>query len=585
MTNRKKTNDEIIKSIERGDYQDCFIVYNRKSLDEPDSQKNSLAYQKAENARLQEREQLPIADITIEGFCKDGLVSEKHSSFKEGDDLTITKDGYVQYRIERPKFQRLMHHLSLGHFKGVICLCWDRISRNKGDDTAVRKLMKHGVEFRFAYATYDKSSSGELHMDVDGMFSQHHSRVTSEKVTKTTRELRGKGICTYRAPIGYLNTGNMHNKPLDPERAPIIKEMFKLYATDDWSLSDISRYANQQGLRSMPMRPRRTRQEILADEGDEEDEREKVTLPISKSRISKILSNPFYTGKVLGPDGLHIPSKSHEALVDEYTFNQVQMLLHNKNVSTHYTEKLDHPLRGMIRCGSCKRIYTPYMKKGYLYFYSRCADGCQNTKRSFNFDFITEEIGKRIAKLHFTQEELDEFNERTRTDIALLEQKRETKFEQIERHKKQVRGDLAYLRDERLQLLKSGAYTPEDIVSEQCKLEAKLKELRTSEEISEEAMRDFIEDVILLSELIKTAQPVYEFAQPHEKETIIKILFSELFVLEDTLNYKVRKGFEPLLACISTECYRTDWLSEHLPHHKHVKANIKRLQKVLPFIK
>ena len=62
--------------------------------------------------------------------------------------------------------------------------------------------MQKGINFHFIYAQYEKTSSGELHMDVDGMFAQHHSRVTSEKVILATKNAREKGICTYRAPIG-----------------------------------------------------------------------------------------------------------------------------------------------------------------------------------------------------------------------------------------------------------------------------------------------------------------------------------------------------------------------------------------------
>jgi len=122
MSTKNKKEDALIKAIKRGDFKNCYIEYNRKSLDEPDSQKNSLEYQKIENARLEKGDQLKIANITIEGFCKNGRISEKHSSFKEGDELTITEDGLVQYRIERPKFQRLLHYLSRGYFKGVVCL-------------------------------------------------------------------------------------------------------------------------------------------------------------------------------------------------------------------------------------------------------------------------------------------------------------------------------------------------------------------------------------------------------------------------------------------------------------------------------
>ncbi len=58
------------------------------------------------------------------------------------------------------------------------------------------------------------------------------------------------------------------------------------------------------------------------------------------------------------------------------------------------------------------------------------------------------------------------------------------------------------------------------------------------------AMRETMKDIEKLSELIKDIVPVYDFAKPHEKEKIIRVIFSELYVAQDVLKYKVKKGFE-----------------------------------------
>ena len=539
-----KTEVQVYADIKSGKYREHYLIYNRKSTDEADNQKNSISYQKSENARFAHRERLGVANITIKSFCADGVVSEKHSGFTEDNEISITDDGLVQYRIDRPKFQKMLQLVSQGYFKGIICLCWDRISRNKGDDTLVRKLMRKGVDFRFVYAKYEKSSSGALHMDIDGMFSQHHSRVTSEKVTLTIKNNREKGICTYRAPIGYLNLGEMENKPLDPERAPVIKQMYEYYATGDWSLSDLSRYAKEQGFTTVPMRRRRTKEEMLAEEDDEAEELPKISQLASVNLISRILTNPFYTGKTLDPDGKYIESNSHVALVSQQLFDDVQAVLKKKKVSIHYTEKLDLPLRGIIRCSHCKRVYTPYPKKGIQYYNSRCVDGCVNTFKNFNFAFIDKEVSKLLSNLYFTEDEIEEMDARTSTEIALLEEKRQKGFDQIERKKKKIREDLAYLHSNKISLLKSGVYTPEGYVAEETQLEASLTALKGSEDISDEAMRETMKDIEKLSELIKDVVPVYNFAKPHEKEKIIRIIFSELYVSQDVLQYKVKKGFE-----------------------------------------
>lgn len=538
-----KTEKELIDAILSGKYKDQYLIYNRKSTDEADNQKNSISYQKTENTRFAMREHLSIAPINLTGFSTNGIISEKHSGFKEDFDVVVSDDGLVQYRIDRPKFQKMLQFVSQGYFKGVICLCWDRISRNKGDDTIVRKLMRKGVDFRFVYANYDKTSSGALHMDIDGMFSQHHSRVTSEKVTLTIKNNREKGVCTYRAPIGYLNEGKMEHKPLDPERAPIVKRMFELYATGDWSLSDIARYAKEQGFTTVPMRRRRTKEEMLDETLDIEDI-PKVSRPVTENHISRILTNPFYTGRVLNSENQYIPSISHEAIVEDELFDQVQKVLKKKQTSIHYTEKLDQPLRGVVRCVYCERVYTPYTKKGIQYYNSRCVKDCENSFKNFNFDFIEKEIGGLISNLYFTDDEIEEMDARTGTDVALLEEKRQKELDQLERKKKKIREDLAYIRSNKLTLLKTGVYTPEGLIEEETKLNEQLADLQEKEQVSDLAMHETMKDIQKLSELLKNTVPYYRFAKPHEKEKIIKVIFSELYVAENTLKYKCKKGFE-----------------------------------------
>lgn len=52
--------------------------------------------------------------------------------------------------------------------------------------------------------------------------------------------------------------------------------------------------------------------------------------------------------------------------------------------------------------------------------------------------------------------------------------------------------------------------------------------------------------------------PVYNFAKPHEKEKIIRIIFSELYVSQDVLQYKVKKGFEAFEDRLVAICKVTD---------------------------
>ena len=167
-------------------FSEQYVIADRKSTDDADNQKNSLAYQLLRNLEFVKRNSLPVAEgLTVPGFCDAGIVNESHSGFKEDQDFVINKSGSVQYNILRPKFLQLVQMLKNKEIKGCIFLCWDRSSRNKQDDVILKKLISLGSDIRFSEATYDKTSSGELHMDIDGMFAAHYSRVISQKKLKT----------------------------------------------------------------------------------------------------------------------------------------------------------------------------------------------------------------------------------------------------------------------------------------------------------------------------------------------------------------------------------------------------------------
>jgi site-specific DNA recombinase len=580
MKQESKANNPILKDILAGRYRNYFLVYGRRSTDEPDSQKNSIPYQKSENTKFAQRQKLPIAPITLESFCLNGIISEKHSGFKGDDEIKITADGFVQYRIERPKFQQLVQYLSRGLFKGVVCLCWDRISRNSGDNTILRKLMRKGIDVRFAYASYDNTSAGHLHMDIDGMVSEHHSRVTAEKVSIATRNLRERGVCTYMAPIGYLNKGTMEHKPFDPIRAPIIRRMFQLVVSEQLSLSDVAKWANKQGLTMPPCKRRRTKEEMLAEEEDEV-KREKISRPMTANSVHRILTNPFYTGKIRQIDGKYIPSVSHEALVTEIVFNQAQQVLKRKRVSVRYVEKLDLPGRGLVRCRDCGRVYTPYIQKGIQYFSSRCRANCPNPHKNFNIGFLEKEIGKTLKGLVFTDAELAEIEEYTKSDVSVFEKKRLKELEEYERRKKKVIEDLAYLRGNKLSLLKAGVYSPESFIEQENKLDAELATIQDAERISQASMNKAVKNLVGLSELLKDGSNCYSFADSLKKERIAHTIFSELSISGNILIYQCKNGFKALQSRFNSSCGELAWLSEATINDNLVQEGIHSLTEIL----
>lgn len=577
-----QADDRDFRDITSGAYRDAYLIYVRKSTDDTENQKNSIKYQKAETGRFAERAGLLVAPLTLAGFCTDGVIAERHSGFKEGVELTFGDDNTVQYRVDRPKFHRLVQLLAGRHFKGVIFLCWDRASRNKGDDTILRKLMKAGVEVRFVLAQYDPTSAGELHMDIDGMFAEHHSRITREKVSLTIRSKREQGYVTHRAPVGYLNLGQMEHKPLDPERAPIIRQLFEKAADTTWSLSDLQRWAIEHGLTMAPMRRRRTVDEILADEEEDgRSELEKVArLPTVKA-IHNILTNPFYIGRTWGNGGVWVRSASHEALVSDGLFARVQQRLAGRRTSIRYDKKLDHPFRGLVRC-ACGRVYSPYGQKGRLYYGARCGRSCSNQRKSVNFDLVAQTIGSALARLSFTDDERAQIEREAAQRSPALEARREAEQEALERRRRKLREDLSYLTANRLTLLRTGVYTPDALAAEEINLAQRLEALSSHDDDGPTELRGLVADVLAVSELLKRLELGYKIAKPSEKDEMARMVISELTLGETALKVSYSEAFKPFEDRLLSECDLSAWLSELSTHRHQLRRAVEELKSIMP---
>ncbi len=256
----------------------------------------------------------------------------------------------------------------------------------------------------------------------------------------------------------------------------------------------------------------------------------------------------------------------------------MQGLLNKKKVSVQYIKKLRYPLRGLIRCAICERVYTPYIQKGTTYYGSRCAKECLNKRRSVNLEYLLKEIDAVLRKLYFTEQELERMAAAESTEIALFELIRHQTIEINHGKKKKIREDLKYLNSNRLALLKSGAYSPETIVTEEKNLNEQLRILQEEEQASDVSMQETISELKKLSELLKIVCLYYEKGNPYEKERVVKEIFSELLLDENGLKYKVKKEYKPFETRFFVPCALTTWLSELLPFLPYIKQGIKELE-------
>ncbi|MEJ7743089.1 MAG: recombinase family protein [Nocardioidaceae bacterium] len=140
---------------------------------------------------------------------------------------------------------------------------------------------------------------------------------------------------------------------IDPERAPLIRWAFEVYATGDWTVTDLHLALRQKGLTTRPTANKPARD-----------------LPLNS--LYKLLRNPYYLG-VVTYQGATYEGK-HDALIDTELWLHVQDIL---AAHAHAGEKdrvHQHYLRGTIFCGQCgaRLVFSRNQGNGGYYDYFVC---------------------------------------------------------------------------------------------------------------------------------------------------------------------------------------------------------------------
>lgn len=184
--------------------------------------------------------------------------------------------------------------------------------------------------------------------------AEFYSSNLAAEVRKGMTQKAKQGQWPAKAPVGYLNDIQRINGKeskrviLDAERALLVKEAFRLYATGEYSLAELQTELTAKGLTSPAAR--------------------KPSAPVPISGLARMLANPFYAG-IVEWGGVHYPGH-HKPLVSSALFEKVQQVLRERNVAGTRERVHDHYLKGLLYCGECgRRLSLTFAKGKYLYFY------------------------------------------------------------------------------------------------------------------------------------------------------------------------------------------------------------------------
>jgi len=221
----------------------------------------------------------------------------------------------------------------------------DRLYRNFKDQVLLADLdvTIHFVKDNRIIGRDSKPTDNFIH-DIETAQARFYLNNLSQEVKKGMNQKARQGKYPGGpVPIGYLRNRLTKEIEIDPERAPLVRKLYELYATNEFSLDKLRLEARKLGLRYR-----------------------KSDGFLVKAEIHRILQRVFYTGKF--PWKGQILQGDHPAIVSQELFNQVQSVFHDKPGGRGASR--DFTFSRLIQCGECGHTVTAEIKKSkYIYYH------------------------------------------------------------------------------------------------------------------------------------------------------------------------------------------------------------------------
>jgi DNA invertase Pin-like site-specific DNA recombinase len=209
----------------------------------------------------------------------------------------------------------------------------DRLYRNLKDWVTLDDLDLeiHLVKENVILSSDSRSSEKFMH-GIEVLMAKNYIDNLSEEVKKGMLEKAEQGQYPSRAPLGYKNNTATNLLEVDPHTAPLVQELFQLYATQRYSLKQLAQMAYAQGIAYR-----------------------KSGRPLTPGSLEKILKNPLYYGQFRWNGQLY--NGIHEPLISRELFEAVQAAFHRLNKPRKH--KYTFAYAGLVTCGHCGCALTP----------------------------------------------------------------------------------------------------------------------------------------------------------------------------------------------------------------------------------
>ncbi len=432
------------RQVDTSRLSDITVVYCRLSQDDGlDGDSNSITNQKNILLDVVAREKLPNPVL----FVDDGFSGTNFDRPAISEALRLVENRQVSNFVVKDLSRLGRSYIKVGQLTEITFPSFDVrfIALNDGVDSN------------------KPNETNSIFLPIKSLMDEMYAADTSKKIRAVVQAKAKAGErVTTNPPYGYLkDSNNPKNWIIDPVASEVVKRIFQ-EAKSGKSLSEIAKGLENDKI----FKPDRHRIEIGLKSISSSPNVETLPYFWTRETLSAILGREEYLGhtvnlrtrkksykdkrKVDNPkEDWLIFKNTHEAIIDQETFDIVQKMRSHKRSNQRYKNRAGHEnlFAGLVFCGTCgrKHYFCPQEKNGLNHDHYKCSgyrkpiDGCENPhyiQKSALIEIVSDKLRQTIHECQLDQE----------TFLKKLEQQSQVQFskdnkrQQLQLHKDEHRS-------------------------------------------------------------------------------------------------------------------------------------------------
>lgn len=473
------------RQVDTSKLSDITVVYCRLSQDDGlDGDSNSITNQKK---------------ILLDVVTRENL----------SNPILFVDDGFSGTNFDRPAISEALRLVENRQVSNFIVKDLSRLGRSYIKVGQLTEITFPSFDVRFiafndGVDSNKPNESNSIFLPIKSLMDEMYAADTSKKIRAVVQsKARAGERVTVNPPYGYLKApNNPKNWIVDPVASEVVKRIFQ-EAKSGKSLSEISKGLENDKI----FKPDRHRIEIGLKSISSSPNVETLPYFWTRETLSAILGREEYLGhtvnlrtrtksykdrrKVDSPkEDWLIFKNTHEAIIDQETFDIVQKMRSHKRSNQRYKNRAGHEnlFAGLVFCGTCgrKHYFCPQEKNGLNHDHYKCSgyrkpiDGCENPhyiQKSALIEIVSGKLRQTIQEVHFDQEAfLKKLKRQSQAQFSKDNKRQQLQLQKDEHRSKEIDSIIQKLYEDNL----LGKISDERFVKLSKSYEEEQKQLQTS---------------------------------------------------------------------------------------------------------